>query len=124
MSWPPQIDELLPRAEDAYGVHEKLVGYSLNRDHADGRHKAVLFKAVLDIAAADVDYLAESLVAGIADTLISAVRANAPYGYLCEVRVNVRGLRARDNRTAVVTTGWEIAWEGDAPRLVTALIKG
>jgi integrase len=25
VSWPPQIGELLPRAEDAYGVHEKLI---------------------------------------------------------------------------------------------------
>ena len=45
VSWPPQLGELLPRAEDAYGVHEKLAGYSLNRQHADGGHKAVLFDA-------------------------------------------------------------------------------
>lgn len=29
MSWPPQIGELLPRGQDAYGVHEKLADYSL-----------------------------------------------------------------------------------------------
>lgn len=124
MSWPPQTGELIPRSQDAYGVQEKLAGYSLNREHADGRHKAVLFEAVLDITAADVDYLAESLIAGIADTPIRVVRKNAPHGYLCEVRISVRGLRARSDRTALVLTAWEIAWDGDAPRLVTALIKG
>ena len=55
---------------------------------------------------------------------IRAVRENAPHGYLCEVRISVRGLRARSDRTAIVVTAWEIAWDGDAPRLVTALIKG
>jgi hypothetical protein len=124
VSWPPQIGELLPRPEEAYGVHEKLAGYSLNREHADGRHKAVLFEAVLDISAADVDYLAGSLIAGITDTPVRAVRENAPHGYLCEVRISVRGLRARSDRTAPVLTAWEIAWDGDAPRLVTAMIKG
>jgi len=124
VSWPPQIGELLPRAEDAYGDHGKLAGYSLNREHADGRYKALLFKAVLDLTTADVDYLAESLIAGIANTPIRAVRENAPHGYLCEVRISVRGLRTRFDRTATVLTAWEIAGEGAAPRLVTALIKG
>jgi hypothetical protein len=124
VSWPPHIGELLPRSEDAYGVHEKLAGYSLSREHAGGRHKAVLFEAVLDISAADVDYLAESLIAGIADSPVGAVRENAPHGFLCEVRISVRGLRARSDRTAVVVTAWEVASDGDAPRLVTALIKG
>jgi hypothetical protein len=124
VSWPPQIGELLPRAEDASGVHEKLTGYSLKREHADGRHKAVLFEAVLDITAADVDYLAELLIAGIADTPVRAVRENAPHGYLCDVRISVRGLRARFDRTAIVLTAWEVAWDGDAPRFVTALTKG
>lgn len=124
MSWPPQIGEFLPRAQDAYGVHEKLAGYSLNLEHADGHHKAVVFEAVLDIAAADVDYLAESVIAGIVATSIRALRENAPHGYLCEVRIRVRGLRERSDRTAIVVTAWEIAEDGDAPRLVTALIKG
>jgi len=123
VSWPPQIGELLPRAQDAFGVHEKLASYSLNLQHSDGGHKAVLFAAVLDITAADVDYLAEALIVGIAGTSVRAVRENAPHGYLCEVRIGVRGLRARSDRTAVVVTAWEIARDGDAPRLVTALIK-
>ena len=124
VAWPPQIGELLPRPEDAYGVQEKLTGYSLNLEHADGGHKAVLFEAVLDVTAADVDYLAEALIAGIAHTPIRAVRENPPHGYLFEVRISVRGLRARSDRTALVLSAWEIAYDGDAPRLVTALIKG
>jgi len=105
-------------------VHEKLAAYSLNREHADGRHKAVLFEAVLGVTAADVDYLAAALIVGIADTPIRGVRENAPHGYLCEIRIRIRGLRARSDRTANVSTVWEIAWDGAAPRLVTALIKG
>jgi hypothetical protein len=35
-----EIGELLPQADDAYGVHEKLRRYSLNFDHTVGGPKA------------------------------------------------------------------------------------
>jgi hypothetical protein len=37
---PPQIGELLPRAEDAYGVREKLLNYSLKSGHPRGKAEA------------------------------------------------------------------------------------
>jgi hypothetical protein len=40
----------------------------------------------------------------------------------CQVIVRVRGLRTHTDRVANVLTAWEIRWDGDAPRLVTAFI--
>jgi uncharacterized protein DUF6883 len=105
-------------------VRDKLARYSLDLEHRDGGPKAVLFRAALGITAADVDYLAESLLAGIRVTPIRAIRENPPFGYHCEVRIGVRGLRARSDRTLPVLTSWQVVHEGAPPRLVTAYIKG
>jgi hypothetical protein len=123
VSWPPQIGELLPHAEDAWGVREKLSSYSLDLDHRDGGHKARVFRAVLGITAADVDYLTTALRAGLATTPARLIRANPPHGVMCGVWITVRGPGPHADRTAVVRTAWEIRHEDDAPRLVTAYIE-
>jgi hypothetical protein len=64
VSWPPQIGELLPRAEDAYGVREKLVDYSLKAGHPKG--KAEAFARALAVTADDLEYVAEALLRGSA----------------------------------------------------------
>lgn len=120
MSWPPEIGELLPRAEDAYGVHDKLAGYSLKPGH--GKAKAEAFARVLAVTADDLDHIAQALLDGIRTTPMSGVRHAGPYGFHCEVIVPVRGLRDRADRTANVLTAWEIRRDGDPPRLITAYI--
>lgn len=65
MSWPPRIGELLPRAADAYGVREKLIGYSLDWAHKDGGPKARGFEQILGITISDVDYLEARIRVGI-----------------------------------------------------------
>jgi len=122
MSWPPQIGEPLPRAEEAYGVHEKLVRYSLKIGHEDGGPKAAAFARILGITPADSDYLATALLLGVHDSPVSEVRDRAEHGMHCRVIVPVRGLRDRSDRVASVLTVWESRWDGDAPRLVTAFI--
>jgi hypothetical protein len=124
VAWSPKIGEPLPRGEDAYNVHEKLRDYALNLQQEDGRHKAVVFKAALGITAADVDYLANAVLAGISVTPIRAVRENLPWGYNCEVRVPIRGLHEQSERTVEVSTVWEVRHGGDPPRLVTAFVTG
>lgn len=122
MSWPPEIGEILPRASDAYGVHEKLAGYSLKLDHVGRGKKAEGFARVLAITVADLEYLAEALLHGVLTTPISGVRLAGEHGAHCEVIVPVRGLRDRAERTASVLTAWEIRSDGAAPRLITAYI--
>ena len=123
MIWPPEIGELLPHAEDAWGVLEKLASYSLDLDHRDGGHKARVFRAVLGITATDVDYLACALREGLVTTPVRRVRANPPHGVVCGVWITIRGLGAHAERVGMVRTAWEIRHEDDAPRLVTAYIK-
>ncbi len=122
MTWPPEIGKPLPRAVDAHGVRGKLAGYSLDLEHTDGGDKASAFDRILGITAGDVEYLANALITGLASTPTRAVRQNPPHGLLCEVRISVRGLGAKADRIATVLTAWEIRYDGDAPRLVTAYI--
>lgn len=122
MAWPPTIGEPLPRAEDAYNVHEKLRDYSLNLAHDVGGNKAVGFLQILGISSADAEYLAAALLDGVRELAVTAVRDNAPFGLNCNVIVPVRGLGQRADRVTNVLTSWELRHEDDRPRLVTAYI--
>jgi hypothetical protein len=41
---------ILPNAELAIIDEDKLAGYSLNSEHTEGKHKARVFKSVLNMA--------------------------------------------------------------------------
>ena len=122
--WSPAIGQPLLRAEQAFGIREKLAAYCLNPDHKIGGAKARGFRQILGIELADLEYLVEALRAGILTAPTTDVRDNAPFGVLCEVRILVGGLREHHNRTAIVTTSWEVRHAGDVPRLVTAYVDG
>lgn len=121
---PPTIGDLLPRADEAFGIEEKITAYCLNLDHEVGGPKAQGFRRVLGIGIEDADHLAAELRDGVRVARISDVRDNTPFGILCEVRVPVRGLRKRRERIVAVTTSWELRDAHDRPRLVTAYIDG
>ena len=122
MTWPPQSGEPLPNADRAYGVRKKLGGYSLRLGHPGRGRKAEGFARILAITADDLEYLAEALLGGVQTTAVSRVRPAGEYGSHCEVIVPVQGLRDRADQTADVLTAWQIRWEGDPPRLITAYI--
>lgn len=122
MAWPPEIGELLPQAEDAHGVHDKLRLYSLNLDHANGGPKARAFARILGISEEHLDHLARVLLDGVRHIPVSEIRDGGHHGYHCRVLIPVRGLGALADREALVLTSWQLRWEGDAPRLVTAYI--
>lgn len=124
MPWPPTIGEPLPRADEAFGIGEKLVAYCLNIEHEVGGPKARGFLRVLGVGIDDVDYLADTLRTAVLEAPTTAVRDKAPFGVLCEVRIVVAGLREHRDRVATVTTAWELQHAEDRPRLVTAYIDG
>ena len=66
MSWPPERGALLPNAERAYGLEEKLASYSLKLGHVGRGRKAEGFARVLAVTLADLDYLAGTLSTGFA----------------------------------------------------------
>ena len=123
MGWPPKIGETLPRAGEAWGVSEKLAGYSLNSAHEDGGPKARGFERILGITIADIDYVEAAIQDGIADIPISSVRHNPPYGYNCVVGFPLRGRGEKSERVVELRTVWRIADADSPPHMTTAYLK-
>lgn len=113
---------MLPRADAAYGIEEKLRGYALNTEHPVGCHKAKVFRCTLGITLEDIDHLIEELLDGVHVAPIAAVRDNAPHGLLCDVPISVQGIKEAAHNVAITTTVWEYRLPEDAPRLVSAYI--
>ena len=103
-------------------MHHKLETYSLVKDHDDGGHKARVFEQALCITLGEVDHLAAEIVRGLATEPVTRLEMT-PWGLSCRVRVPVREVEIHNGRVIPVTTGWELRYVGDRPRLVTAYIK-
>lgn len=112
----------MPRAAEAVGVREKLERYSLAVGHRDGGPKAYRFRQVLGITLADVQHLATEISAGLLTEPVTSVRPKPDGTVGCGVLVPVRGVHIHENRVVAVTTGWELRYVEDRPRLVTAYI--
>ncbi len=123
MGWPPQAGELLPRAEEAFGVREKLSTYSLAATHSDGGPKAQGLAQILGITSQSLDYLEDEIYDRIQVTRISSVRQNPPHGVNCVVQFSIRGVGPYSGRIARLRTVWEFASSDSPPRLVTAFLK-
>jgi hypothetical protein len=123
MAWPPTIGEPLPRAAEASGVRRKLSAYSLDATHERGGPKARGFELILGITIRDVGYLEGAIQTGVQLVAVGEVRDRLPYGFVCGVRIPVRGLGAKSGHTVMVTTAWMLDEPGAAPRLVNALIR-
>ncbi len=85
MGWPPQIGELLPRAEEATGVRYKLRTYSLDRSHERGGAKAKGFEEILGITGEALGYLEEQICLAIQIYPVGQVRERWPFGISCVV---------------------------------------
>jgi hypothetical protein len=114
---------MLPRAEKASRVREKLAGYSLNERRQAGAPKARGFKEILGITISDLDYVEVAITRGIAETPIASVRHNPPYGYNCVVEFRLRGRGEKEERLATLRTVWRIAGPGGNPHLATAFLR-
>ncbi|HEX2016928.1 MAG TPA: hypothetical protein VGN69_09545 [Solirubrobacteraceae bacterium] len=119
MSW-PTVGDLLPRADEAWGIGDKLEGYVLNTEHADGGPKANYLSQALDIELADLAYLEAEIAEGARSQPITGVRGNEPYGVTCEVVMPIQGLRNHNDRVVDLLTIWELRDQSATPRLVTA----
>lgn len=113
------VGVLLPRADQAVGVREKLVRYALDRTHEHGGAKARGFEQILGITLDDADYLEAEIRVGILSNPVHAIRAAKPTGFNCVVELPIRGLGSRRRRLISVRTVWLIANSGDKPRLTT-----
>jgi len=116
-----RVGEILPNAHLAVVDPRKLHDYALNPDPTaehDGRHKARVFAAVLEIRQHDWRYLSDWLLLGVRHWPAVRIR-HGPHGvWSYEVVIPVIG---RNGVQAPVTTGWVV--EDAVPSLVTAYIR-
>ncbi len=103
-------------------MHHKLETYSLVLEHGRGGDKALVFERALGITHREVDHLAAEILRGLMTQPVTSVEMT-PWGLSCGVRIPVRGVGIHDKRVVPVTTGWELRYVGDRPRLVSAYIK-
>ena len=95
-----------------------MVGYALNPNHKDGKHKARVFRSALGIEAKDWKFLASQLKAGLgAATIIQKVRSE-DYAVKSRVLVPVTG---RNGVVKPVLSAWEVR-PRQPPRLTTAYV--
>lgn len=103
-------------------MRRKLATYSLAMEHEVGGPKAFRFRQVLGITLADIHHLAAEIAPGVLTEPVTRLRPKPDGTVGCGVLVPVRGVRIHENRVVAVTTGWELRYVGDRPRLVTAFI--
>jgi hypothetical protein len=123
MAWPPQVGEILPRADAAVGIRRKLAEYSLNTTHPDGGPKARGFAVILGITSADIGYLEAGIRAGIREAPIAAIRRDSPYGVKCVIEFPLQGLGDKSARQVNLRTTWLFSGIDAPPRLLTAFPK-
>jgi hypothetical protein len=121
--WPPQVGGLLPRASEAFGVHDKLARYSLDLTNQVGGPKAKGFERILGITIDAIDHLETQILARICDTPVSVARDNLSRGLNCVVDMPIRGIEAKAHRVCNVRTAWTFDHPDSPPRLVSAYPK-
>ena|SRR5271155_816287 len=102
--------KLLPHFEKAVILIEKLDGYALNPEHPEGKHKARVFKSVLEIERRHASTLAEMIVAGLSKAPAERGRSTE-HGDLWTTWQEVTGL---NGQSAIITVAW--MYKKEAPR--------
>lgn len=103
---PGNVTEL-PTHDEAHLALEKLSQYALNGDSTDGKHKAYLFRSVLDLGPEDAEQLRDQLLAGLSSGTVTGTR-ETPWGQRYQVEIPVLG---NNDRTANVETVWQVEEE-------------
>lgn len=104
----------LPFCENAVADIRKLTEYLLNPNHKDGKHKARLFKAALNLTAKDAEPLRLALLEAV--KINDAILGKADrFGQ----RYTVDFRYEWQDRSATLRSGWIIEDESEIPRLTT-----
>ncbi|MGB5711358.1 MAG: DUF6883 domain-containing protein [Waterburya sp.] len=107
----------LPNPEKAIIDNQKLAGYCLNPNHADGKHKARVFKTALNLDINNVDELKAALIKSVKNNdAIPATRNQYGQKYVIDFPLT------RGERTAIIHSVWIVKNQENFPRLVTCYI--
>lgn len=103
--------------EQALIPFEKIEGYSLNPNHAEGQHKAVVFQAALGVGLEEAEELRLALRQAIMTEDAIAIEQNL-YGQKYRVDFEMTRLAKR----ATIRSIWIVRNSEDFPRLVTCYV--
>jgi len=107
----------IPNNKNAVVDIAKIRDYCLNPDHSVGKHKAHVFKSVLNLTVEDAPMLRETL-------LNAVLQAEAIIGEQDEYgqRYTVDILVVVGDKQAQVRSGWIVRADEDFPRLTTCFV--
>jgi hypothetical protein len=107
----------LPNPEQALIPPEKLEGYSLNPNHSEGKHKALIFQSALGIGQTEAETLRSALRQALLSQDAIATPRN-PYGQKYRIDFEM----TNGNQQAIVRSIWMVRDNEDFPRLITCYI--
>lgn len=105
---------ILPNAHLACVPLKKLTDYFLNLNHPDGKHKARLFKSVLNLTTDDAEYL-RTVLLDIVKIHPAEYKGSNLYGEKYQVDFLIDGVKVR--------SCWFISNETGIPSLSSCYIK-
>lgn len=107
----------LPNPQQTYIDDSKLVGYCLNPSHADGQHKARVFKSALNITVDNLPELQSALLNAVKNYEAIPDKSNQ-YGqkYIIDFPMTYQ------DKTAIIHSVWIVRYNENFPRLVTCYI--
>ena len=108
----------LPNPEQAIVDSQKLSGYCLNPNHAEGQHKAYVFQSVLGIGLAEEDELKQALLVAVQTYDALPDQSNA-YGqkYVLDFPIS------RFGKQAIIRSVWIVRFDEAFPRLVSCYVR-
>jgi hypothetical protein len=107
----------LPNPDFAIISDSKLAGYSLNLDHDEGKHKARVFKAALNMDVSHLEELKQALRSAL-ETYDAVPAARNAYGQ----KYMIDFLLTREEKTAIIHSVWIVKDNEEFPRLITCYI--
>ena len=107
----------LPNLDLAVIDDRKLAGYSLNLDHDEGKHKARVFKAALNMDVSHLEELKQALRSALENYDAVPAARNA-YGQKYVIDFSL----TREEKTAIIHSVWIVKDNESFPRLITCYI--
>jgi hypothetical protein len=107
----------LPNPENTVLDMRKLAAYCLDPDYSEGKHKARVFHAALELTLETADELRQALLLAVQTNDATPIKRN-PYGQKYQLDFSLTRL----NKTATIRSVWIVRDAEDFPRLVTCYV--
>lgn len=107
----------VPNAENAVVDIRKLTDYCLNPNHELGKHKALIFKKLLDLTIEDAEELRDALLIAVKTNEAQIGRFDK-FGQRYAVDFEIQ----RGSKKATVRSGWIIETNEGFPHLTTCFV--